>query len=275
MSIDVEPLELNFQRPFTVEVSQTLTIRNTSSDPLAFKVKTTAPRQYCVRPNAGRIEPGQAFDVSVLLQAMKADPAPDTKCRDKFLVQSAPITGDKEFTSIAEVLDSTDKTLKQERKIRVNWLPAHGEADASTVVMTPNKKLVNGHADTPDVSHNFSSPNANAPPPYDDETSAADADEKAPIDTPAALASRAIPAIKEAGNETLETVKAKLAAAQAEIVRLTDSSGLRQRNVKTGEAEKIPAGELAQTVKQNADGVSVQVVAILCLMSFLLAYFFF
>ncbi|KAM3511299.1 hypothetical protein MY11210_005036 [Beauveria gryllotalpidicola] len=275
MSIDVEPLELNFQRPFTVEVSQTLTIRNTSSDPLAFKVKTTAPRQYCVRPNAGRIEPGQAFDVSVLLQAMKADPEPDIKCRDKFLVQSAPITGDKEFTSIADVLDNTDKTLKQERKIRVNWLPAHGEADANTVVMTPNKKLVNGHADTPDATHNFSSPNANAPPPYDDETSAADADEKAPIDTPAALTSRAIPAIKEAGNETLETVKAKLAAAQAEIARLTDSSGLRQRNVKAGEAEKTPTGELAQTVKQNADGVSVQVVAILCLMSFLLAYFFF
>lgn len=35
---------------------------------------------------------------------MKAEPTPDTKCRDKFLVQSAPITGDKEFTSIAEVV---------------------------------------------------------------------------------------------------------------------------------------------------------------------------
>lgn len=41
---------------------------------------------------------------TVLLQAMKADPPSDTKCRDKFLVQTAPITGDKEFTSIGEVV---------------------------------------------------------------------------------------------------------------------------------------------------------------------------
>lgn len=40
----------------------------------------------------------------VLLQAMKQEPALDAKCRDKFLVQSAPITGDKEFTSIANVV---------------------------------------------------------------------------------------------------------------------------------------------------------------------------
>ncbi|KAJ2972513.1 hypothetical protein NQ176_g7111 [Zarea fungicola] len=146
MSIDVEPLELNFRRPFTVEVSQTLTIKNTSSTPLAFKVKTTAPRQYCVRPNAGRIEPGQDFDVSVLLQAMKADPPSDTKCRDKFLVQTAPITGDKEFTSIGEVLDNTDKSLKQERKIRVNWLPASGDAEPIPApAVTPSKKLINGY----------------------------------------------------------------------------------------------------------------------------------
>lgn len=35
---------------------------------------------------------------------MKTDPAPDAKCRDKFLVQSAPITSDKEFASIATVV---------------------------------------------------------------------------------------------------------------------------------------------------------------------------
>lgn len=130
------------------------------------------------------------------------------------------------------------------------------------------------NAETPDVSHNFSSPSAGAPPPYEDDASAVDADEKAPIDTPAAFASRAIPAVKEAGTETLEVVKAKLAAAQAEIAKFTES-GLRQRNVKSGQSEKVPAGELAQASKQSADGVSVQVVAILCLLSFLLAYFFF
>jgi hypothetical protein len=40
----------------------------------------------------------------VLLQAMKQEPPLDAKCRDKFLVQSAPITGDKEFSSIPSVV---------------------------------------------------------------------------------------------------------------------------------------------------------------------------
>jgi hypothetical protein len=46
MSVEIEPFELSFQRPFTVEVAQTLTIKNPNSTPIAFKVKTTAPKQY-------------------------------------------------------------------------------------------------------------------------------------------------------------------------------------------------------------------------------------
>ncbi len=32
--------------PFTVEVSETLKIKNPNATPVAFKVKTTAPKQY-------------------------------------------------------------------------------------------------------------------------------------------------------------------------------------------------------------------------------------
>lgn len=35
---------------------------------------------------------------------MKQEPPPDTKCRDKFLVQSVPITGDKEFSNLAAIV---------------------------------------------------------------------------------------------------------------------------------------------------------------------------
>ena len=37
---------------------------------------------------------------------MKQDPPLDAKCRDKFLVQCAPITSDKDFASIATVVSS-------------------------------------------------------------------------------------------------------------------------------------------------------------------------
>jgi hypothetical protein len=40
----------------------------------------------------------------VLLQAMKEDPPPDAKCRDKFLVQSVLVTADKEFTNVGSLV---------------------------------------------------------------------------------------------------------------------------------------------------------------------------
>lgn len=42
--------------------------------------------------------------LAVLLQAMKQDPPADAKCRDKFLVQAVPISGDKEFATVANIV---------------------------------------------------------------------------------------------------------------------------------------------------------------------------
>lgn len=64
----------------------------------------------------------------VLLQAMKQDAPLDAKCRDKFLVQCAPINSDQDFASVATVLETVDKSQLTERKIRVIWLAADGEA---------------------------------------------------------------------------------------------------------------------------------------------------
>ncbi|RKK79898.1 hypothetical protein BFJ69_g4715 [Fusarium oxysporum] len=290
MSVDIEPFELSFRRPFTTEVSQTLTLKNPNPTPVAFKVKTTAPKQYCVRPNAGRIEAGQSFDVSVLLQAMKQDPAPDAKCRDKFLVQSAPITADKEFASVANVLETTDKAHLVERKIRVNWLAA-GDADQAPnrPLSTPNKQAIaNGINDTPDVSRTFSSPGVRdespsssaAPPPYQSPKESAYEDEK-PKSTyeeseVKSTITQATTAIKETAELTYEELKVKLAQAEQQLVALKDS-GLRQRNVKSasGDDDKRPLAQTAQAVTQTVEGVPVQMAAILCLVSFLLAYFFF
>ena len=58
MSVDISPhTQLGFPRPLTQVVKKSLYVTNSNSQPVAFKVKTTAPKQYCVRPNSGRIEP--------------------------------------------------------------------------------------------------------------------------------------------------------------------------------------------------------------------------
>ena len=46
----------------------------------------------------------------VLLQAMKQEPPLDAKCRDKFLVQSVPLTADKEFTNIGSIVSLHTQT---------------------------------------------------------------------------------------------------------------------------------------------------------------------
>ncbi|KAL6905103.1 PapD-like protein [Trichoderma evansii] len=276
MSVEIEPLELSFRRPFTVEVSQILKIKNPSSSPLAFKVKTTAPKQYCVRPNAGRIEPGQDFDVTVLLQAMKADPPLDAKCRDKFLVQSAPITPDKEFASIASVLETTDKAAIYERKIRVNWLAAGDSPDhGPSAAATPMKQAaVNGSYDTPEPTRPYSSPSGDAsspaPPPYVDEKE----DDDSRPQTAKSATSKTASAVAGTVQSGTDELKAKIAQLEAELANYKNG-GLRQRNVKGSSNEKGAAGAVAQQTKQGVEGVPVQIAAILCLVSFLLAYLFF
>jgi len=47
----------------------------------------------------------------VLLQAMKEDPPPDAKCRDKFLVQSVLVTADKEFTNVGSLVRHSIREL--------------------------------------------------------------------------------------------------------------------------------------------------------------------
>ncbi|KAF9572063.1 phosphatidylinositol-binding protein scs2 [Mortierella alpina] len=132
MSVEIEPsTQLSFRRPLTEAIKETLLIRNPTQLPIAFKVKTTAPRQYCVRPNSGRVEPGQELEVQVQMQAMKEDPPADYKCKDKFLVQSIAITAEREQllpTELWPMMERDAKDQIREKKIRCAFLPAFDSA---------------------------------------------------------------------------------------------------------------------------------------------------
>lgn len=292
MSVELDPPELGFKRPFQQEVSQVLRLKNPHSDPVAFKVKTTAPKQYCVRPNSGRIEPGKDVEVQILLQAMKEDPPLDAKCRDKFLVQSVAVSADKEFTNVASIwshIEQTDKKSIQEKKIRVIFLSAddvtatppktNGAAhDRAAAFHSPSPEAVTpqrGVSETPvgPVSRPESRPAdaKNLGEARDSAQNPATSNLKASVGAAAAGVASAIPT-------SSADLQAQLADAKATISdlrkRLEDStSGLRQRKTGTGEDSKQ---QLATALQQApAGGVSVQIVAALCLLSFLLAYFLF
>ncbi|XP_075032918.1 vesicle-associated membrane protein-associated protein B/C isoform X2 [Mixophyes fleayi] len=78
--------ELKFKGPFTDVVTTNLKLSNPTEKNICFKVKTTAPRRYCVRPNSGVIEAGSFINVSVMLQPFDYDP--NEKSKHKFMVQS-------------------------------------------------------------------------------------------------------------------------------------------------------------------------------------------
>ncbi|KAF9190910.1 phosphatidylinositol-binding protein scs2 [Haplosporangium sp. Z 767] len=132
MSIELDPAsQLSFRRPLTEAIKETLIIRNPTQLPIAFKVKTTAPKQYCVRPNSGRVEPGQELEVQVQMQAMKQEPPADFKCKDKFLVQSIAITAEREQLPPTELWPTIEREARdqiREKKIRCAFLPPVGHA---------------------------------------------------------------------------------------------------------------------------------------------------
>nr|XP_061803512.1 vesicle-associated membrane protein-associated protein B/C-like isoform X1 [Nerophis lumbriciformis] len=78
--------ELKFRGPFTDVVTATLKLTNPTERNVCFKVKTTAPRRYCVRPNSGIIDAGTSINVSVMLQPFDYDP--NEKSKHKFMVLS-------------------------------------------------------------------------------------------------------------------------------------------------------------------------------------------
>lgn len=48
--------DLNFKGPFNVVCTTTLKLANSGNERLAYKIKTTAPKRYCVKPNSGFLE---------------------------------------------------------------------------------------------------------------------------------------------------------------------------------------------------------------------------
>lgn len=86
--LKIEPdNELVFRGPFKDVVTTILKLTNPTEKKVCFKVKTTAPKRYCVRPNCGIIEPEESVNVAVMLQPFDYKDPSENK-RHKFLVQS-------------------------------------------------------------------------------------------------------------------------------------------------------------------------------------------
>lgn len=93
----------------------------------------------------------------------------------------------------------------------------------------------------------------------------------------AGAATGAAAAISNSVPKDQEDLRRQLASAQAQVAQLKDqaASGLRQRKAEVTSGEKTVGQATAQAVRDAPTGVPVALVAILCLLSFLVAYFLF
>lgn len=92
-TLNVSPPELKFKFELRKQIPTELRLSNPHAGPVAFKVKTTSPRKYCVRPNTGVVEPYGTVTVTVIMQQQKEWPADSAMCKDKFLLQTVAVGG--------------------------------------------------------------------------------------------------------------------------------------------------------------------------------------
>jgi hypothetical protein len=72
-----------------------------------------------------------------------------------------------------------------------------------------------------------------------------------------------------------EELKAKYDEAQATISSYSQEGGLRMRKAAKGDTSNATVNAISHQAQEVAQGVPLQIVAALCLVSFLLAYLFF
>lgn len=117
--LEIQPKELKFIFELKKQSSCSVRLTNNTHHYVAFKVKTTSPKKYCVRPNVGIILPKSTCDFNVTMQAQAVAP-PDMVCKDKFLIQSTVVpvgTTDEDIT--ASMFAKDDGRYIQENKLRV------------------------------------------------------------------------------------------------------------------------------------------------------------
>uniref|UniRef100_A0A6N2MW32 MSP domain-containing protein n=2 Tax=Salix viminalis TaxID=40686 RepID=A0A6N2MW32_SALVM len=122
--ISVHPDDLKFIFELEKQSFCDLKVANNTEHHVAFKVKTTSPKKYFVRPNTGVIQPWDCCIIRVTLQAQREYP-PDMQCKDKFLLQSTimpPHADVDELPPDTFNKDSYGKVI-HDMKLRVLYIP--------------------------------------------------------------------------------------------------------------------------------------------------------
>ncbi|WOL10497.1 vesicle-associated protein 2-1 [Canna indica] len=131
--ISVYPEELTFEFELEKPSYCNLKVVNNTEHHVAFKVKTTSPKKYFVRPNAGVVQPWDSCTIVVTLQPQKEYP-PDMQCKDKFLIQGTKVPPTTDVDELpADTFNKDSEKVIEELKLRVVYTSSaqsgHGNSE--------------------------------------------------------------------------------------------------------------------------------------------------
>jgi len=155
--------ELEFQVGKDDTAMASFKIDNISKETAAYKIKTTAPKRYTVRPNAGVVNPGESAQLMVCLNLAK-DPKRDAE-PDKFQIISLTVKGkppkpdDDNYSEYLKKLFNSvtdkDKVNKDRLKIVIkkDAAPSGGPAERNPkLTLGTNLSFRNEKRETPVVT---------------------------------------------------------------------------------------------------------------------------
>ncbi|EFP06172.1 hypothetical protein CRE_05892 [Caenorhabditis remanei] len=155
--LEVTPNDrLTFTGPFTDVVTAHMTLKNTSSNSVCFKVKTTAPKQFWASPNTGLIIPGDSKQIKVMMQPFKRFPSDSG--RHKFQIQScvAPAEDIQDFKSIWKNVDRSKILYNILRTTFIENMNGSSEEEHKKIVdgiVTNDVDILAGILDSLDVEN--------------------------------------------------------------------------------------------------------------------------
>ncbi|XP_073953195.1 VAMP-associated protein 33kDa isoform X2 [Choristoneura fumiferana] len=106
--------KVDFSRVFEQGHTTYMRLINPTTDTVLFKIKTTAPKKYCVRPNSGVLDPNSKVDIAITPQPVFVDP--NDKHKHKFMVQSVIAPEGK--TNIDQVWKETSPDQLMDYKLK-------------------------------------------------------------------------------------------------------------------------------------------------------------
>ncbi|EEQ98483.1 Vesicle-associated membrane protein-associated protein B/C, putative [Perkinsus marinus ATCC 50983] len=128
--VTVKPGEIQFPIRPSQPVTTILRLDNNNNKKysVAYKIKTTAPRKYLVRPSSGLLSPGESADIQIILQPQTGDSSIDQ--HDRFLIQTAVSKSGRPLDR--EDWSKLSKDDIEEQKIRVTFKASTSGGDTNT-----------------------------------------------------------------------------------------------------------------------------------------------